>query len=74
MKKIEKIAKQKVQSREIVKEIINFGVTEDQKIDIIYYLSLTLEDNEKMKNICNSVKKYMTEINKEKSDNKIILP
>ena len=33
-----------IKSREIVKEIVNFGVTESQKIQIIKLLSLELED------------------------------
>ena len=37
-----------VQCRQIVKEILNFGVDELQKRKIIYLLSLELEDRETM--------------------------
>jgi predicted transcriptional regulator len=74
MKKIEKIAKERKLSREIVNEIIKFGVSDDQKVQIAYLLSLSITDNKKMKEICNFLKKFTTEINKEKTENKIILP
>ena len=61
--------KQKEQSRQIIKEIVNFGVSENQKFDIIYMLSLTLENNEAMKDISKILKKYMTTINNEEDDN-----
>ena len=77
-KKYEKLAKRISESREIVKEIESFGVTEDQKIDIMYYLSLTLQDNKKMKEITNFLKTYkenLSDSNNEsiKADKKIIL-
>jgi len=77
MNKIEIIANKKKESRDIVKTIIDFGVTEDQKIDIIYFLSMTMTDNNRMKEICNFIKKYKTEVGeedkKEKNDKKIII-
>ena len=36
------------QCREIVKEVLDFGVTEEQKIQIIYLLSLELENRDSM--------------------------
>jgi len=45
-----------IQCREIVKEIVNFGVTEDQKLQIIYLLSLELESRDKMLGISSLVK------------------
>tara|TARA_B100000700_G_scaffold126567_1_gene141721 strand:- start:516 stop:752 length:237 start_codon:yes stop_codon:yes gene_type:complete len=45
-----------IQCREIVKEIINFGVSEEQKLQIIYLLSLELENRDKMLGISNLVK------------------
>jgi len=77
-KKYEKLAKRISESRDIVKEIESFGVTEDQKIDIMYYLSLTLQDNKKMKEITNFLKTYkenLSDSNNEsiKADKKIIL-
>ena len=41
--------------REIVKEILNFGVSEEQKIKIIHLLSLELEDRNLMLSIVKSV-------------------
>ena len=37
--------------RDIVKKIVNFGVTENQKIQIIKLIALELEDNAMMKEI-----------------------
>jgi len=54
-----------IQCREIVKEIINFGVTEDQKLQIIYLLSLELESRDKMLGISKLVQKQ-DEVIKEK--------
>jgi len=59
----------KKQSRQITKEILDFGVTENQKLDIIHMISLTLENNDAMKDIANILKKYVDTINKESDDN-----
>lgn len=61
---LEKEAKQKQASRDIVKEIINFGVSDKQKIDIMYFLTLTLEDNNALKEIAEILKKFKIDINK----------
>ena len=45
-----------IQCREIVKEIIEFGVSEDQKLQIIHLLSLELESRDKMLGISSLVK------------------
>ena len=45
-----------IQCREIVKEIISFGVSESQKLQIIYLLSLELEDRDKMLGISSLIK------------------
>jgi len=71
MKKTEKLANEKSESRQIVKEIEAFGVTESQKIDIMYFLSLTLQDNNTMKEICDFLKKYKNNINIEETENNI---
>ena len=77
---LNKLVKQKKISREIVKEILDFGVNEDQKIYIISNLSLTLENNELMKEIAKVLEKHTKKIskqkeeNKEKTDNNILLP
>ena len=66
-----KLANMRSQSREIVKEILNFGVTETQKLDIIYMLSLELESIECMKEIASLLKKYRESINKDKEDDNV---
>ena len=71
MKKIEKIAIQKEESRAIVKKIIDFGITEDQKIDIMYFLAMNLHDNATMKEICLFLNKFTNKVNKEDENNKI---
>lgn len=38
-------------SREIVKEILDYGVSEEDKINIIKFISLELENNNLMKDI-----------------------
>ena len=43
-------------ARKIVKEIINFGVTESQKINIIMFLAQELEDDVKMLKLIEAVK------------------
>ena len=68
---LEKKAKRKEESRQIVKEIINFGIKEDQKYDIMFNLALTLENNESLKEITTILKKYMTVINSEKEESNI---
>jgi len=45
-----------IQCREIVREIVDFGVSEAQKLQIIYLLSLELEDRNKMLGISELVK------------------
>lgn len=71
-KRIEKIALEKEESRRIVKEITSFGVSETQKIDIMYFLSLTLENNNNMKEISKFLLNFKSSINKEeKTENNI---
>ena len=60
------------ESRKIVKEIINFGITESQKYDIISMLTLELENNDAMKDISKVLKKYKTSFNNDKEENSII--
>ena len=57
-----------IRSREIVKEIVNFGVTESQKIQIIKLLSLELEDGNIMREISNILDKK----NKQDDQTKLI--
>ena len=57
-----------IKSREIVKEIVNFGVTESQKIQIIKLLSLELEDG----NLMREIAKTLENKNKKHDDKKLI--
>ena len=54
--KLEKLAREKQKSREIVLEILKFGVSEQQKYDIINGICLSLENNEALKEIANALK------------------
>lgn len=70
--KLERQAREKQKSREIVQEILNFGVTEQQKYDIIHGICLSLENNDALKQINNTIKNYREVINKEEeTDNNI---
>ena len=70
--KLEKLAREKQRAREIVHEIISFGVTEQQKYDILNGICLSLEDNTALKDIASTLKKYREVINKEEdADNNI---
>ena len=50
------------ESRDIVKEVLRFGVSESQKIDIIYFLSLELENRSALEEITKILKKYRSGI------------
>jgi hypothetical protein len=54
--------------RQIVREIINFGIDENQKLKIIKLISLELENNSNMKKIVNVIK----EIDENKSSDKLL--
>jgi len=74
--KLNKTIRHKEESRKIVKEIINYGVTDDQKLDIMFMLAMNLEDNDMMKKITKFLKNHITTINKEENienNNKILL-
>jgi len=63
-----KLAKRKQESREISKKIIDFGVTEDQKIDIMFNLAMTLESNIAMKEITSTLKKFIEKFNNDEEE------
>ena len=48
--------------RQIVAEILNFGVTQEQQLQIIYLLSLELENREALEDIADSVKRHKVDI------------
>ena len=58
------------QCREIIGEIMKFGVSENQKVRIIYLLSLELENNDLMKEIVSICKERLDDNVEE--DKKII--
>ena len=66
-----KIINQKKESRDIVMKIVEFGVSEEQKIDIMINLAMTLENNQNMKEIVNLLKKMTINFNDEEKDNNI---
>ena len=57
--------KRKQESRDIVKEIMNFGIAQSQIYDIMFNLSLNIENNKDMKEVSNFLKKYLETFNKE---------
>ena len=65
------LAKRKEESRKIVKEILDFGVTEGQKIDIAFNIIMTLESRDAMKEIGDVIKKYVTKVNKDREEDMI---
>tara|TARA_Y100000593_G_scaffold94436_1_gene193528 strand:- start:3421 stop:3696 length:276 start_codon:yes stop_codon:yes gene_type:complete len=65
------IINKKKESREIVSRILEFGVTEEQKIDIMSGIAMSIESNETMKEIVNFLKKYTTNFNLEENKPKI---
>jgi len=61
----------KKEARKICKTILEFGVTDDQKIEIMLNLALSLENNDNMKKIVNFLKKFGTNFNAEENSNNI---
>jgi mannitol/fructose-specific phosphotransferase system IIA component (Ntr-type) len=67
--KTEKLVESITVSRNIVKEIIEFGTTDAQRIDIIHFLALELESREALEKITNVTKNLRKTINQdEKSE------
>tara|TARA_B100000900_G_scaffold413858_1_gene438866 strand:+ start:1289 stop:1546 length:258 start_codon:yes stop_codon:yes gene_type:complete len=66
------IVNNRERARQIVQEILNFGVNEQQKLHVMFLLALNLEDNKRMKEISNFLKKYEQNINTEKDSDTII--
>lgn len=55
-------AKEISQTRDIVSEILKFGVSQQQILRIAYLLSLELENREAMIDRSTSIKKYVDEL------------
>jgi hypothetical protein len=64
----EQLAESILTCRNIVKEIINFGTTDEQRIDIIHFLALELENRNALEKITAVTKKLRTTINQEEED------
>lgn len=71
---LEKTAKDRQRAREITKEILNFGVNEAQKLEIIYELSLNLDNNDLLKALVSTIKNFRKSINNEEKENNIDKP
>ena len=56
----EEWAHESIKSRQIVAEILNFGVSQRQIYNIAYLLSLELENREAMINISSCIKEHMS--------------
>ena len=52
----EKAAQEKMYCRQIIKEITDFGVSEKQKLFLVYLLALELESVENMKKLAKFMK------------------
>ena len=70
-KDLEKEAQLKSESRKIAKEIINYGVTESQKIDIIYFIAMELENHANAKDITSFLKKFKVTFNTDDQEGNI---
>ena len=66
--KLIRSAKLRKESREIASKILEFGVKEEQKIDIMFNLAITLENNAAMKEIVETLKKFRESINTQEED------
>jgi len=69
--KLEKLAKERQESRNIVKQILDYGVTEQQKLDIIFEIALNLENNEALKNVTLAIKSFREKINNDEDEDNI---
>jgi uncharacterized 2Fe-2S/4Fe-4S cluster protein (DUF4445 family) len=78
-KKIKIEIEKREEARKIIKEIENFGVTENQKFDILFGIASSLENVKALQEITKIIKKFKFNINIdqeestiEKRNNKII--
>jgi hypothetical protein len=61
---VEKRVADSQKAREIVVEILNFGVSQQQILRIAYLLSLELENTDAMQDISQCIKTYVEELDK----------
>ena len=64
----------RLKGREIVQEILNFGVSQQQILYIAYLLALELEDRDAMLAISNSIKQLLEHVGDEEEETKDITP
>ena len=68
----EVLIEDRIQARNIVQEILNFGVSQQQLIHIAYLLVLELEDRDAMITISESIKKF-TEGDEDEPSSEILI-
>ena len=64
----EKLVSDQLIARQIVGEILNFGVSQQQILSVCYLLSLELEDAEAMKKISTCLDKYLNKLADKEND------
>ena len=70
-KKIKKEIEDRKIAREITKTIIDYGVNDNQKLEIMHLLSLELESNASMKEISKFLKKFTVKFNTKEQESNI---
>ena len=70
-RKIKKEIEDRKVAREITKTIVQYGVNDNQKLEIMYLLSLELESNKEMKEISKFLKKFTVKFNTEEQEDNI---
>jgi hypothetical protein len=70
--KLDSAAGDLLKCRQITSEIFNFGVSQDQILQIIYLLSLELENREALVDISTATKKYKMDLTSDKENNKLL--
>ena len=69
--KEEMLVEDRIQARQIVQEMLNFGVSQQQMLHIAYLLVLELEDRDAMITISECIKKF-TDGDEEESSSGIL--
>ena len=69
----EKRAIESIQSREIVQEILNFGINQHQLTKIIYLLSLELEDRILLETLSDTLRPLLFKENEKNTNNSSII-
>jgi len=68
----EKDANDSLICRNIVQEILKFGVSQQQVLRLLYYLSLELENRETMLDISSIIRGYIPSLAQEKESNIVL--